>query len=131
MNDSKLNRGEYCSKYIKIAYQNCLALLNRNDLLEINLFYNKIPSFNHCDGKIENIGELREKIQEAYETLADPKKRKEYDFEIFGIFGREYPEDEVADDKFKDKAILLLEEDDKLDEKLKHIYWKNYLTSNY
>ena len=108
MNDSKLTREEYCSKYLEVAYQNCLSMLNRNDLTEINLFY-KIPSLNYCAGKIENLAELREKIQEAYNTLRDSQKRKEYEFEIFGIFSREYPNDEVADQKFKDRAIYQME----------------------
>src|SRR3954464_9252778 len=104
MNDSKLTREEYVLKYLEVAYQNCLAMLNRNDLAEINSFY-RIPTLNYCKGKIENSGELREKITEAYNTLKDPQKRREYEFEIFGIFCREYPEDEVADNKFKEKAI--------------------------
>ncbi|CAG8545889.1 11389_t:CDS:1 [Paraglomus brasilianum] len=112
MNGSKLTREEYCSKYLEVAYQNCLSMLNRNDLAEINSFY-QIQTLNYYEGKIENIEELREKITEAYNTLKDPRKRKEYEFEIFGIFCREYPEDEVADKKFKERAIWLLEEDEK------------------
>src|SRR2546429_9654628 len=112
MNSSKFTREEYCSKYLEVAYQNCLSMLDRNDLTEINLFY-KIPSLNYCAGKIENLAELREKIQEAYNTLKDPQKRKEYEFEIFGIFCREYPEDKVADQKFKDRAIQQEELDQK------------------
>lgn len=129
MNSSKLTREEYCSKYLEVAYQNCLSMLNRNDLIEINLFY-KIPSLNYCAGKIENLAELREKIQEAYNTLKDPQKRKEYEFEIFGIFCREYPEDEVADQKFKDRAI----QQEELDQKFQlesNSYWKKCLSLDY
>src|SRR4051794_41062560 len=129
MNDSKFTREEYCSKYLEVAYQNCLYMLNRNDLTEINSFY-KIPSLNYCKGKIENIEELREKIVKAYNTLKDPQKRKEYEFEIFGIFCHKYPEDEVADQKFKDRAIYGMELDQKW-ELESNSYWKNYLSLDY
>lgn len=131
VNASGLSREEYCSKYIEVAYQNCLAMLNRRDLTEINLFY-KIPSFNYHCGKIEDIEELREKITEVYHTLKDPEKRKEYNFENSGIFYYEYPEDEVADEKFKDKAILDLERTDSWDEAIDGgVHWKKYLSANY
>jgi len=129
MSNSQLTRENYCSKYLEIAYQNCLAMLNRNDLAEINLFY-KIPTLNYCAGKIENIEELREKITEAYNTFCDPQRRKEYEFEIFGIFGCEYPEDEIADEKFRDRTIRFFADDDRW-ELESNAYWKNYLTLNY
>jgi len=128
--DSQLTREEYCSKYIEVAYQNCLSMLERNDLAEINLFY-RIPTLNYHCGKIENIEELRGKITEAYNTLKDPQKRKEYNFEIFGIFCHEYPENETADEKFRDRAILHVEDQDYWDKLLDHLYWKNYLSSDY
>jgi hypothetical protein len=129
MNNSELSREEYCSKYIEIAYRNCLSLLSRSDLAEINSFY-KIPSLNYCAGKIENLAELREKIEEAYNTFRDPQRRKEYEFEIFGIFCREYSEDEVVDKKFKERAIHQKELDQKfqLDS---NSYWEKCLSLDY
>jgi hypothetical protein len=129
MQESGLSYEEYCAKYVEVAYQNCLCLLDRNDLAEINLFY-KIPSLNYCAGKIENLAELRGKIEEAYNTLRDPQRRKEYEFEIFGIFSREYPNDEIADQKFKDRAIR----QEELDQKFQldsNSYWKNCLSLDY
>ena len=76
MNDSKLTREEYVLKYLEVAYQNCLAMLNRNDLAEINSFY-RIPTLNYCKGKIENIEELREKIRALSRTLSQRKEAKE------------------------------------------------------
>jgi hypothetical protein len=129
MNDNGFAREEYCSKYLEVAYQNCLSMLDRNDLAEINSFY-QIQTLNYCKGKIENVEELREKIVKAYNTLKGPKQRKEYEFEIFGIFCREYPENEVADQKFKDRAILQEESEQKfqLDS---NAYWKNCLSLDY
>src|SRR4051812_16703074 len=91
---------------IEKEYQNCLSLLNRGNLEEINFFYKKqLPS-----EKLENLSELREKIQLAHDTLINPEQRKEYDLEVFSIFYYDYPADEMADEDFKLKAIKLLEE---------------------
>lgn len=129
MNNTGLTRGEYCSKYLEVAYQNCLSMLDRNDLAEINSFY-KIQTLNYCSGKIENIEELREKITEAYNILKDPQKSREYEFEIFGIFCREYPEDEMADNKFKDRAIYQEEREQEF-ELDSNAFWKKYLSLDY
>ncbi|WNE40927.1 MAG: hypothetical protein mread185_000384 [Mycoplasmataceae bacterium] len=127
INDSGLSREEYCLKYLEIAYQNCLSMVNRGNLEEINKFY-KTQTLNFYKGKIENIQELRERIKNAYHTLKVTQKMKEYEFEIYGIFSRDYPEREIADAKFKDRAIQYIETDEEWE--LSHV-WKEYLSSDY
>ena len=110
----------WTTEEIEKNYQNCLALLNRGSLTEINSFYQKqLPS-----EKLENLSELQEKIQLAYNTLINSEQRKEYDLEVFGIFYYDYPADEMADENFKLKAVELIEEflQDELDERLGYSY---------